>query len=75
MKLFCELLRETREKKKMLRVHVANEFGWTAMYYGRYEKGDLYPTSANIHLFAKFIGIDIDTLKKIIEEEIKNNYN
>lgn len=69
MSKFTELLTKTREKKKMLKVDVANLFGWTPMYYGRYENGYLEPTKNNIKIFADFIGITVEELQKIIEEK------
>lgn len=71
MEKFAELLTKARLKKNMKKADVANLFGWTPMYYGRYENGCLYPTKNNIEQFAKFIGIDSITLLKIIEEERK----
>lgn len=69
MSKFTELLIKTREEKKMLKSDVASLFGWTPMYYGRYENGYLKPTKNNIDLFANFIGISSEKLKKIIEED------
>ena len=69
MSKFTKLLTKTREQKKMLKVDVANIFGWTAMYYGRYENGHLKPTKNNIGVFAKFIGISIEELNKILDKE------
>lgn len=63
---FNELLKETREKKGLLKKEVATMFDWTAMYYGRYETGDILPTQNNIQRFADFIGISKTDLEKII---------
>lgn len=68
MSKFTELLTKKREEKHMLKIDVANLFGWTPMYYGRYENGYLKPTKNNIQIFAKFLEIPVEELKKIVEE-------
>lgn len=69
MSKFTELLTKKREEKNMLKIDVANLFGWTPMYYGRYENGYLKPTKNNIQMFAKFLEISVEDLKKIVEED------
>jgi hypothetical protein len=42
-------------------------FGWTSMYYGRYEKGQLIPNKNNIKVFSEFLEISEEDLMIIIE--------
>lgn len=66
MKKFCDILKEKRIEKNMLKKDVANLFNWTPMYYGRYEKGDLLPNDKNIDMFAKFLEMTVEEVKKIM---------
>ena len=66
---FTDLLIETRIKKNMLKFQVADIFGWTAMYYGRFEKGDLIPNKSNIKKFADFIGLSVSEIEQILNDE------
>lgn len=66
MKKFCDVLKEKRIEKNMLKKDVANLFNWTPMYYGRYEKGDLLPNDKNIDMFAKFLEMTVEEVKKIM---------
>ena len=63
---FAEILSEAREKKGMNKAQAASYFGWTPMYYGRYERGQLLPTKYNYDKFASFIGIEVESLIEII---------
>lgn len=65
---FKELLIQARKSKHMLKKEAAAYFGWTPMYYGRYESGCLLPGKGNIKKFSQFIEIDVDELWKIVEE-------
>lgn len=69
---FRDILIEARERKKMLKKETAEYFGWTPMYYGRYESGDLLPTKNNLQKFANFIEISEDELWNIIEKSRRN---
>lgn len=71
--LFHELLKETRQNKSLLKKDVARMFGWTAMYYGRYETGDILPTQSNVQKFADFIGISKTELEDIVEYSRRKN--
>lgn len=64
---FIELLIKTREDRGLLKQDVASLFGWTPMYYGRFENGQLKPSGTNIKKFAKFLDITEEELIKIIE--------
>jgi transcriptional regulator with XRE-family HTH domain len=70
--LFKDLLSEARKQKNMLKNEVATYFGWSRLYYGRYENGQLLPTKDNIVKFSIFIGIPIDALQEIIDNERRN---
>lgn len=65
---FKDFLIAARERKQLLKKETAAYFGWTPMYYGRYESGDLLPTKNNLQKFAKFIEINKDELWNIIEK-------
>lgn len=65
---FADLLVQIRSEKKMLKKEVAYSFGWTPMYYGRYENGQLLPTEKNIDIFSSFMGIPVDILTDIVKE-------
>lgn len=77
MSNFTELLKNTREAKNLTKVDVAKLFGWSPMYYGRYENGYLIPTKNNIIKFADFLGISADELSKLLttinEAGVKTN--
>lgn len=66
---FSSLLKRAREKKHLTKSQVASLFGWTPMYYGRYENGKLNPTKTNYEKFAKFIGISVTELEKILNNK------
>ena len=68
---FCVLLRNVREKKGLTKKQVAEIFGWTAMYYGRYENGQLNPTKNNAHFFSSFLGISEDDVLKMSKDMSK----
>ena len=73
---FTSLLIEAREEKNLLKWQAASLFGWTPMYYGRFENGYLLPNKSNIAKFAEFIGISVEELEKIIKldgEDVKLN--
>lgn len=65
---FSNLLKKARIKKHMTKGQVASYFGWTPMYYGRYENGKLIPTRTNYEKFAKFMGITVNQLIKILNK-------
>ena len=67
---FKDLLIKKREEKGILKKEVAKLFSWTPMYYGRYEKGNLKPSSNNIKLFADFLEISEKELQIIINNEL-----
>ena len=67
MNKFSELLIKKREEKGMLKKEAAKFFGWTAMYYGRFEKGNLLPTKRNIKYFAKFLEIAESEIMELIK--------
>lgn len=66
MESFKDLLIHAREEKKLNKSQTAEHFGWTPMYYGRFENGQLLPNKKNIKKFADFLGIDIKELEEII---------
>jgi len=63
---FKDYLVEKRIEKKMLKKDVASFFGWTSMYYGRFESGSLLPTKRNFNLFKEFLEISDMKLVEII---------
>ena len=71
MSLFTEKLIQVRNEKKMHKIDVAHLFGWTPMYYGRYENGYLVPKGENIKRFADFMGITIGELIQILDKDKK----
>ena len=71
MSEFTEVLSCARKKKKMLKSEVAELFGWTPMYYGRYENGYLIPREANYEKFAKFMGVSKQEIKEILDRDEK----
>ena len=73
MSLFTKLLKRKRENNNLTKVDVAKMFGWSPMYYGRYENGYLIPTKNNIPKFSRFLGISSNELYKIINEISKND--
>lgn len=75
MSKFTELLTRTRKAKKLTKVDVAKHFGWTPMYYGRYENGYLTPHGDNINRFADFLGISTNELTKILNEKNDSEVN
>lgn len=64
---FQEALKEARERKRLTKAKVAEQMGWTAMYYARYENGYLLPSEANLEKFANFMGISQNALRKLIQ--------
>lgn len=74
MSSFTEELKKARESKNMTKTQVAKLFGWTPMYYGRYENGYLTPTKYNLNLFANFMGMAVEELKELLDkDDLKNN--
>lgn len=63
---FAKKLKEKRVAKNLSKSEVAEMFGWTRMYYGRYESGDLLPNKRNIDKFSQFIDIPVSNLYKMI---------
>lgn len=72
MSKFTDLLKHKRKEKGLTQKETAKEFGWTSMYYGRFENGHLIPTKLNLRLFATFLEIDIKELQKILDEKQDN---
>ena len=64
---FAEKLRETRKKKCLTQAQVAENFGWTPMYYARYEKGQLLPTTNNYRKFTLFLNISKEKLLRLVD--------
>lgn len=71
MSKFCELLNDVIVKKKLTKVQIAESFGWTPMYFGRYCTGKLLPTQSNIQKFASLLELSCEELQKIIDEDLK----
>ena len=69
---FTKLLKKTREDKNMSKIEVAKLFGWSPMYYGRFENGYLNPSNNNIKKFSEFIGLSVDELNNILKLNNKN---
>lgn len=69
MSNFSEMLTAKRKEKKMLKKEVAELFGWTPMYYGRFEAGRLKPSPYNYEKFSKFLEISENDLIKIVNED------
>lgn len=67
--MFKEILIKARNKKGLNKKETAEIFGWTPMYYGRYESGDLVPNEVNLKHFADFIGLTSEQLRTIINRE------
>ena len=72
MRTFGSLLEEYRIENNLSKKKAAEIFGWTRMYYARFENGNTYPTPRNIKKFVSILGIPEEELLKIIEEERKN---
>ena len=69
MSRFTDMLLERQKELNLMNKDVAKMFDWTPMYYGRYTKGQLKPTEANVEKFAEFLNIETSVLKKILEED------
>lgn len=72
MSKFTKLLKKTREDKNLSKIEVAKLFGWSPMYYGRFENGYLTPSKNNIKKFSEFIGLSVDELNNILKINNKN---
>ena len=72
MSKFTKLLKKTREDKNLSKIEVAKLFGWSPMYYGRFENGYLIPSKNNIKKFSEFIGLSVDELNNILKINNKN---
>lgn len=72
MSNFTKLLKKTREDKNLSKIEVAKLFGWSPMYYGRFENGYLIPSKNNIKKFSEFIGLSVDELNNILKINNKN---
>lgn len=66
MNKFGGYLRKRRKEKGMTQAEVASIFGWTAMYYGRYENGKLVPNKSNIKKFSDFLNISTSKIMELI---------
>lgn len=64
---FGELLKQTRLNKGFTQAEMAKMFGWTPMYYGRYENGCLLPTKKNYKRFADFLGLSLEDFIRLVE--------
>lgn len=67
MFLFSVKLKESRLKKNQSLNEAAKFFGWTQMYYGRYENSRLLPNKKNTSKFADFMNLSEEELISIIE--------
>lgn len=68
MEKFCEYLEEQRKLIGLTKAQLARKIGWTPMYYGRFENGDIYPTEANISKFAVALKVEENELRRFIKK-------
>ena len=68
---FSEFLQKYRNNHSLSKKEMAKKIGFTPMYYGRFEKGDLLPTKYNIERFSKSLGIPSKELEIYINNKIK----
>ena len=66
---FSNALVEARKKKGLSKSQVAEIFDWTVMHYGRFEKGYIFPTKANIEKFAKLMDMSIHDVQNLVNLE------
>ena len=66
---FSDALVEARKKKGLSKSQVAESFGWMGMHYGRFEKGHIFPTKANIDKFASLMDMTVSEVENLIEME------
>lgn len=71
---FHEILIKKREEKGLLKSEAADLMGWGAMYYGRFEKGQIFPSKNNIEKFSTFLEIDSKDLLEIIKKTKESLY-
>lgn len=66
MKKFSDLLKDRRKELNITKAQAAKIIGITPMYYGRFEKDQLYPTEKNIGRFSILLNIDRNDLIKLV---------
>jgi len=66
---FSDALIAARKKKGLTKHQVAEQFGWLGMYYGRFEKGHIFPTNVNIYKFAQLMDMSVDDVQILINKE------
>lgn len=66
---FSDELVAARKRKGLTKHQVAEQFGWEGMHYGRFEKGHIFPSNANISKFAKLMDLSIEEVQNLIDKE------
>ncbi|WP_181372908.1 helix-turn-helix domain-containing protein [Ligilactobacillus salivarius] len=61
---FTDLLLQFRKDNALTQKEMAQRLGWTPMYYGRFENGNLTPTKRNIEKFSNVLNIPVTELLK-----------
>jgi transcriptional regulator with XRE-family HTH domain len=72
MNKFGLKLKAYREEKKLSKKQLAFILGWTAMYYARFENGDILPSKFHYGKFANLLGISEVAIEIIIKEDLEN---
>lgn len=69
MNQFIKLLYQKRRELSFNKKQMADYLGWTPMYYGRFENGDIIPKGKNIKKFARVLCIKENELRSIIAKD------
>lgn len=69
MDTFAKYLEQRRSELGLTKAQLAKKIGWTPMYYGRFESGDVYPTSKNLSKFAYGLKVEESTLYRFLKKK------
>lgn len=72
---FSDFLKKYRIENGLTKKQTAALMGWTPMYYGRFENGNILPSKKNIEKFCANLNIPIENLLPYINHSSKEcNY-
>lgn len=63
---FSNFLSTYREQNSLSKKEMAEKLEVTSMYYGRFERGDLLPTTQSIKRFSEKLDIPLEELEQFV---------